>query len=364
MSITKNVKEELGRRVATASEEEFLEARFRPLVELANGEPPGNGHGGTGWAVRTVQLDSTGAATVEIRRNGGRAVFAKFFPPGTDGEAIHDKLRTLREAGFGAGAAYQVVEPLAWVPDLDLLVCAEAIGPSVADVLAGDDPAARRRAVEEAATWLGHLHSTPLRIGRPHSMIVSTEILSLTRRLAKVATEHADYVPEALRKIEQLEALALETVDGLAVQSHGQYRPIHVFLGPGFPGAPGVGPGSRGVPGVDGATTVIDLDRSRPADPARDTAEFLHRLRRQLTGDGRSDQEVEATTAAFLDAYRAAVPDPEAWLANLRFHWARYVFHSMNRKLKKGDSKEDEEAVDTYRADFDALIEGRLLPAG
>ena len=32
MSITKDVKAELGRRVATASEEEFLESRIRPLV--------------------------------------------------------------------------------------------------------------------------------------------------------------------------------------------------------------------------------------------------------------------------------------------------------------------------------------------
>ena len=338
MSITKNVKEELGRRVATVSEESFLEARVLPFVEAANGP---NGNGG-GWRVRVVQLDSTGAATVEVRHHGSRAVFAKFFPPGTEGKAIHDKLLALREAGFGAGSAYQVVEPLGWVPELDLLVCAEAPGPSVADVLAGDDAAARLGAVREAAAWLGRLHSTPLRIGKPHSLIVSTEILSLTRRLAKVATEHPGYVPEALDRIERLEALALDTVDGLAVQSHGQYRPIHVFLG-------------------DNTTTVIDLDRSRPADPARDTAEFLHRLRRQLTGDGRSTEEVTAATDAFLDAYRATVPDPEAWLANLRFHWARYVFHSLNRKLKKGDGPDDDWAVDTYRDDFEALVDGRLL---
>jgi hypothetical protein len=349
MSITKDVKAELGRRVAAASETEFLEARFRPLVEVANGGPSGNGNGHQAdWGVRVIQLDSTGAATVEVRRNGGRAVFAKFFPPGTEGRAIHDKLVRLRdEGGFGPGAAYQVVEPLAWMGDLDLLVCAEALGPSVADVLGGDDPAARLAAVREAATWLGRLHSTPLRIGKPHSMLVSTEILSLTRRLAKVAASQPERVPPALRMIEQLEALALDTVDGLAVQSHGQYRPIHVFLGDET--------------GDDRATTVIDLDRSRPSDPARDTAEFLHRLRRQLTGDGRRSEEVEAATDAFLDAYRAAVPDAAAWLANLRFHWARFVFHSMNRKLKKGDSPEDDRAVETYRADFSALIEGRLL---
>ena len=355
MSITKEVKQELGRRVSVASEESFLEARLRPLLELANGTVNGNGNGNGhdgGWAVRVIQLDSTGAATVEVRRNGGRAVFAKFFPPGVEGKAIYDKLLALRDAGFGAGSPYQVVEPLAWLPELDLMVCAEAAGPSVADELALDDLEANVAAVREAGTVLGRLHSTPLRIGKPHSMLVSTEILSLTRRLAKVAAQDPGVLPAALRRIEQLEALALDTVDGLAVQSHGQYRPIHVFLG-----------GKRGGgSGGDLVTTIIDLDRSRPADPSRDVAEFIHRLRRQLSGAGRPAGDVEAATEAFLDAYRAAVPDAGAWLANLRFHWARYVFHSMNRKLKKGDSPEDDRAVEEYKADFEALVEGRLLP--
>jgi hypothetical protein len=342
MSITKDVKAELGRRVATATEQSFLEATFRAYFPPETG---GNGDTaeptGDGWSTRVVQLDSTGAATVEIRRPGG-AVFAKFFPPGTEGRAIYEKLLTLRENGFGADSAYRVVEPVGYVAELDLLICREAEGPSVADVLATGDHEAALGAVREAATWLGRLHATPVRIGAPHSLIVSTEILSVTRRLAKVAADRPDYVAEAVSMIERLETLAIDTVDGLAVQSHGQYRPIHVFLG-------------------GGATTVIDLDRSRPADPARDTAEFLHRLRRQQLGTGRGEAAADEATAAFLDAYREAVPDASAWTANLRFHWARYVFHSMNRKLKKGSTEADEQAVEAYRRDFAALVDGGLL---
>lgn len=341
MSITKDVKAELGRRVSEATEASFLDARFQRWFPA----------GDEGWEVKVIQLDSTGAATVEVRRTTGPAVFAKFFPPGTEGRAIHEKLLTLRAGGFGDGSRYQVVEPVGYLPELDLLVCREAAGPSVAQVLAGDDRDARLAAVREAATWLGRLHSTPLRIGAPHSMIVSTEILSLTRRLAKVAAERPDYVPEAVAMVERLEALSVDTVDGLAVQSHGQYRPIHVFLGhPAGEDGAGAGP-----------TTVIDLDRSRPADPARDTAEFLHRLRRQLLGAGRGEDAADEATAAFLEAYGAAVPDPATWTANLRFHWARYVFHSMNRKLKKGAGEDDERAVEAYRRDFTALVEGGLL---
>jgi hypothetical protein len=343
MSITKDVKAELGRRVAAATEQSFLDARFRPYFPADaeagdTAEAPGDG-----WSVRVVQLDSTGAATVEIRRPAA-AVFAKFFPPGTDGRAIYEKLLALREdGGLGAGSRYQVVDPIGFVPELDLLICREAQGPSVAQVLDGGDHEAGLEAVREAARWLGRLHSTHLRIGAPHSLIVSTEILSLTRRLAKVAAERPDYVPEAVAMVERLEELAPDTVDGLAVQSHGQYRPIHVFLG-------------------GGATTVIDLDRSRPADPARDTAEFLHRLRRQLLGAGRGEEAADEATGAFLNAYRESVPDAGAWTANLRFHWARYVFHSMNRKLKKGSGEADEQAVEAYRRDFAALVDGGLLP--
>ncbi|MGH9001281.1 MAG: phosphotransferase [Acidimicrobiia bacterium] len=337
MSITKETKAALGQKVIEATDEGFLDARIRPLL---NGDAPPDG-GGT-WATRVIQLDSTGAATVELRLGDGRAVFAKFFPHG-EGQAVYDKLNMLRhEGGFGSGSDNQVVEPLGYLGEFDLLIAREALGPSVADVLAGDDPAARLDAVAKAGTWIGRLHSTPLRIGRPHSLIVSTEILSVTRRLAKVAAEDPGTVKRAVGMVEQLERLAEDTVDGLNVQSHGQYRPIHVFLG-------------------GGATTVIDLDRSRPADPARDTAEFIHRLRRQATGARRSDAEVAALTDGFLDAYGAAVPDRGAWMANLRFHWARFVFHSMNRKLKKGSDDEDARTVANYDADFAALVEGRLL---
>jgi hypothetical protein len=345
MGITSEVKAELGRRVEVATTEEFLEQRIRPFFTPAFDRQRSGPADGT-LRTRVVQLDSTGAATVEVRPDGDAAVFAKFFPPGTEGRAIYAKLLSLREAGLGEGSDYQVVEPLGYLPELDLLICREAAGPSVADVLAGDDEAASLEAIRRAARALGRLHSVPVRIGTPHSLLVSTEILSLTRRLAKVVLDRPDHEPVAQVMITQLEQLALNTVDGLAVQSHGQYRPIHVFLGEGG----------------NGVTTIIDLDRSRPSDPARDTAEFLHRLRRNLTGSGRTEEFTELATTTFMETYVDTVPDPRAWTANLRFHWARYVFHSMNRKLKKGSDEADARAVEVYKADFNALMEGRLLP--
>lgn len=337
MGISRDVKAELARRVAVASEPAFLDAHLRAYMDGGGA----NGATDAGWQVRVIQLDSTGAATVEVRHGAGPAVFAKFFPHG-EGLAVHDKLADLRRAGFGPESAHQVVEPLAYLPALDLVLTREAPGPAASVVIGEGGPEATLTAARRAGTWLGSLHSAPVRIGVPHSLIVSTEVLSVARRLAKVSAEHPDTVPAAVARIEQLERLAEDTVDGVAVQSHGQYRPIHVFLG-------------------EEATTVIDLDRSRPADPSRDVAEFCHRLRRQLFGAGR-DAEAEPATTAFLDAYRATVPDPDALLVNLRFQWARYVFHSMTRKRKHGGDRDTEDAgaVARYELDFDALVDGRL----
>ena len=142
--------------------------------------------------------------------------------------------------------------------------------------------------------------------------------------------------------IQALEDLAGDTVEGLLVQSHGQYRPIHVFIG-------------------DATVTVIDLDRSRPCDPARDTAEFLHRLRMTTFWHTGSVEPADAPTQAFLAAYSSTIAD-SACLANLQFHWARYIFHSFNHKLKDTDSSdlEVDSIVQFYRSEFEQAINGRF----
>ena len=236
MGITSEVKAELGRRVAIATTDEFLEQRIRPFFTPAFDRQRSGPADGT-LRTRVVQLDSTGAATVEVRPDGDAAVFAKFFPPGTEGRAIYAKLLSLREAGLGDGSDYQVVEPLGYLPELDLLICREAAGPSVADVLDTGDEAASLDAIRRGARALGRLHSVPVRIGTPHSLLVSTEILSLTRRLAKVVIDRPDYEPEAQVMITQLERLAMDTVDGLAVP---EPRPV-----PADPRLPGRRPRGR-----------------------------------------------------------------------------------------------------------------------
>lgn len=129
-------------------------------------------------------------------------------------------------------------------------------------------------------------------------------------------------------------------MDGLFVQTHGQYRPIHVFTS-------------------EENVTVIDLDRGRPCDPSFDLAEFLHRMRTTTHWRTGSVDAANEPTRAFLEAYAADV-DPVN-LSNLPFHWARYNFHSLTNKLKKEDG-DSEDAIAFYSAEFENAVTGRMVP--
>jgi hypothetical protein len=332
-TLSRQVKEQQIGRADHVCTPAFLDRYVRP--HLGAGVAAS---GGT-WTTKVIQLDGTGAATVQVNLNGGDPVFAKLFPF-EDGPAVHAKLQALRAAGLGAGSPYQAVEPLAWYADEKVLLCRGAPGQPLSQLFGGDIEELRW-ASARAGAWLAHLHGTDLRVGAPQSLLVTGELTSLAKRLAKVAGAHPGYVDPALGMLERLDAVARDTVDGVAVQCHGQYRPIHVFL-------------------TEDVVTVIDLDRSAPADPARDVAEFLHRLRQGVHAATGDISRADGPCAEFLGAYREATHGDR--LANLRFHWARYIFHSLNREIKTGDAdwrNGGNAQFRLYRGEFDRVVEGR-----
>lgn len=333
MASTKDIKQELSRRVDMVTQPRCLESQIRPYLKPEAGV---NG----GWKTRVVQLDGTGAATIEITYGSQPKVFAKLYPD-ESGPLIYEKLQTLRANGFGSSERYQTVEPLGFIPEYGMLLAKAAEGLPVSAHI-GVNQEAVLAGAREAAIWLAKLHKTPLRIGTPRALLDSGELLPLARRLAKTLCRRPQFLGQALEMIQALEDVAGDTVEGLLVQSHGQYRPIHVFI-------------------ADASVTVIDLDRSRPCDPTRDAAEFLHRLRMTTFWHMGSVEPANAPTEAFLAAYSAEIGD-STYLANLRFHWARYIFHSFNHKMKDTDRSdlEVDSVIQFYRSEFEHAINGRF----
>jgi hypothetical protein len=328
---TREVKRELGRRIEMVRRPEFLDGRIRPYL-AAQDEANGS------WETDVLQLDGTGAATLEINI-GDQKVFGKFYP-GDNGPLIYEKLKALRAGGFGPDDRYQVVEPLGFIPEYGMLLTRGVDGPPVSEAIGVDDEAFLS-GVRESARWVARLHACPVRIGKPRSLLESSEVLSVVRRLAKVMTRHPAHLERAVAMVRQMEELAEDTVDGLLVQTHGQYRPIHVFIS-------------------DSSVAVIDLDRSRPCDPSRDVAEFVHRLRVMMYRDQGTVERAEAPTRAFLETYASEIPD-RSYLTNLRFHWSRYVFHSLSKELKDSESTDLESGPSAafYRSEFENVIQDR-----
>ena len=333
MVSTKDIKLTLSRRVEIITQPQFLDMEVLPFLGMEDGAKGD-------WETKIIQLDGTGAATVEVKRDGRQRAFAKLFPD-ESGPQMYEKLKALHAVGFGPGARYQSVEPLGFIPEYDMLLTKPAEGPAVSTYIGIDDEALAAGA-REAGAWLATLHNAPIRTGAPKPLLESGELLSLSRRLAKMLCRRPEFLPLALDMIQALERLAEKTEEGLLVQSHGQYRPIHVFIS-------------------DASVTVIDLDRSRPCDPARDVAEFLHRMRMTMFWRTGAVEPADAATEAFLVAYRSAIAD-RPYLTNLRFHWARYIFHSLNNKLKGRDSGELslDSTVAFYRSEFENAINGRF----
>ena len=101
------------------------------------------------------------------------------------------------------------------------------------------------------------------------------------------------------------------------VFTHGRYHHDHVFLS-------------------GGATAVIDLDRCRPSDPAKDAAEFIRVLRMTAFKRAYDMNRAEEATTMFLNTYLAEIPEA---CASLGCYWAAFVFHSLLSVCKKGSGK-------------------------
>lgn len=299
------IKRELGEKITEIGTPDFVRrylCRFLPECRNESVRPED-------FELITMQNDGTGAATVEFRVGGSGGLFGKLYP---DDSGIHayEVLTALWENGFDHSHRYQVPEPLCFITEYNLLLVRKAPGECLDAWLAQGGDAATA-GVKEAARWLLRLHGSPLRIGH------SDHLWYMFRKLSERLTVAAVSCPgETERLVEMLFRLS-EVGDRPGpleeVQVHGQFRPIHVFLG-------------------DDAVCVIDLDRSQPSEPAQDLGEFVHRLRTTLYRRHGTLEQADALTDAFLGEYGANRPST---LGRVSLYRGFHVMASLCRHMKK-----------------------------
>jgi len=290
---------------------EFIESRICPLL----------GQGFRGSAsdcdAKIIQNTGTGRLTLRYVFYPDNVMFAKLYDDEL-GAHCHEVNRELWKIGFNQSGRYRVPQPLGFLADHNLLLMRAVPGTPLGAAFDGDSSVDLVSGSSEAAEWLAALHLSTLRVGRSDSDWDSLKLFRMAGRVIKAVAGH----PEKLDMVRELMELLELRVTKLAanrysVFTHGRYHHDHVFLSAK-------------------ATSVIDLDRCRPSDPAKDAAEFIRVLRLTAFKEGFDMEGAERATSAFLTAYLAKVPRAAE---SLGCYWATFVFHSLLGGLKKSRTK-------------------------
>lgn len=293
---------ELPTGPALLEDERFIRGHVWPLLaEFEGGPPPGSVFGLRMERGRA----SRRCAVAEYTFVGPVRIIAKLYPEVTEGRVAYEILQSFWRQGFGPGSPYRVTEPIAYLPEPQVLVMRGALGDAL-PMQEAQGREALRNGLRRAARWLSALHAWPLQLGPGEDVLYGA--FRLTRRVTEAALCRPD-IEEVLRRATEELAARGEAVGGRRTQvpTHGRYHPKNVFLAPS-------------------CVTAVNLDRAALADPMKDVGEFVHRLRWDGARAGQSSDALEESTETFLSEYAWCSP---ADLSSLSYHWSYSVLWTM-----------------------------------
>jgi aminoglycoside phosphotransferase (APT) family kinase protein len=300
-------KEDLGTWACTFQDSDFISKFVYPSAVAKDDSA------GLECKTTIVQNTGTGRLTLRYDIENGQTLYAKLY---TDelGTHSYNVMKQLWDNGFGADSPYQVSEPLAFLPEHNFVVMRSVSGHPLAGALKGEGPLDLIEGCRAAARWLAAFHRSSIRVGDPEAEWDSLKIFRVSVRLMKAAATRPEERSILLDSMHALKALVKDfPANGPVAQTHGRYHHEHVF--------------------IDGdKVSIIDLDRSRPTNPAKDVAEFLRVLRMSAYRTQPDMVRADEATEAFLEEYIKLVPEAAS---SLPFYWAAFLWLSLFGFMKK-----------------------------
>src|SRR5215204_2527453 len=199
-----------------------------------------------------------------------------------------EKAAPVRRLIIGKGCYLTIPEPIAYLPELKLLLQGRAPGRALYEYI--DHPAEALKPVSFTARWLAKLHKTRV-TGVPVLPMEYEEMKLHNYRdvLMRICPQFAARVESfAERILSSLEALDPRQV----VPTHGDFQPKNIYI-------------------LRNRVTVIDFDRFALAHPARDVGHFIGQSMTMSYARTGSFEEIEPWNTAFLKVY-AGFTSPEA----------------------------------------------------
>jgi aminoglycoside phosphotransferase (APT) family kinase protein len=298
---------------ATFSERDFVRGKVEPLIpELA-----GNGHrGGTATFVRAK---ATGRMTLRYEFAETAAVYAKAYYSNRLGLEAYEWLRKLWGDGFGSQSYYRVPQPLGYIAEESMLVMREVRGAAVSELAVKGTREQAAEAMRVAARWLVRLHRSHLDGLDIEPACEQIEVLTTAALLAKVAAQFPERAPSLIDMVHQLRELAPSGSSSVKLTAlHGEYRPAHVFI-------------------EGDSVSVIDLDRIRLSDPAKDVSRFVHVLKKTCYEGGAGAVHACLLAREFVEEYRMGAPEN---LAHLAYFDALYSLKAFAKVVKITEAEE------------------------
>jgi aminoglycoside phosphotransferase (APT) family kinase protein len=308
MNVSGTSKEELGTWACSFKDSDFISRFVYPTMDGRH-----SGEASLGCETTVVQNTGTGRLTLRYDFESGQTLYGKLY---TDelGAHSHQVMRELWEDGFNDQSRFQVPEPLAFLPEHNFVLMRGVAGHPLAEALNGKGPLDLIEGCRDAARWLAAFHRSSIRVGEPEADWDSLKIFRLCVRLVKAASTRPEERDALLDFMHSLKARVRELpLNGPVAQTHGRYHHEHVFIS-------------------ESAVSVIDLDRSRPTNPAKDVAEFIRVLRMSAFRSQPDMKRADEATTAFLDEYLNQVPEVAA---SLPYYWSAFLWLSLFGFLKK-----------------------------
>lgn len=213
----------------------------------------------------------------------------------SDCSDVYRAMQEIAAAGFGPEQEFSIPRPVAFLPDLNLVLQEFVEGKRARSVFLESDRTLRVEAAERCARWLARFQQCAPRLASEFP--VEHELALQSKWSGKIDETGVWFSDIAAPLSLELEKKANSLGSAVPCASHGSYSPGQVIFS-----------GRR--------TAVVDWDGCTVADPARDAGRFLIALRRLALGKLGSIHALDEAGAVFHRTYlEAAAPDAGVNLA-------------------------------------------------
>ena len=216
-----------------------------------------------------------------------------------DRSDVYHVMVGLNGAGFQPEGLFTIPQPLAYIPDLHLLLQEKVQGPRAKQIFLMGSERERADAAERCARWLAKFHAVGPRSGEVFE--ATNHLRSIARWSQRIANLGEPFRPMVGRLARLLEDGAVTLKAARLCASHGSYNCNQIIL-------------------AERRTVVFDWDNCDIADPCRDVTRFLVALQRLGFKYLGSIKALDGAAEVFLQTYEAL--NPFTITANLPWYTA------------------------------------------